>query len=142
MKKNKLFIYVLLLLLIIFLFLFTAKEEERIIEIRGERFFVEIANNDKKRTRGLGGREDLCDNCGMLFEFPQKGKYGFWMNDMNFPLDLIWILDNKIVHIEKNISQDDERTFLPSIEVGKVLEINAGKSDNFNLQIGDEIFSK
>ena len=41
----------------------------------------------------------------MLFRFSQAEKYSFWMKDMRFPLDIIWIKNREVVHIEKNISE-------------------------------------
>jgi len=65
-------------------------------------FEVEIAKSQEEKKKGLSLREDLPFNSGMLFVYNKENFYSFWMKDMNFPLDIIWInADNKIVHIEK-----------------------------------------
>src|SRR5664279_2881599 len=56
---------------------------------------IEIADTEAERTLGLGNRSTLPENNGMLFVFDKPGNYGFWMKDTNFPLDFIWIDENK-----------------------------------------------
>ena len=62
-----------------------------ILEIGEETFIVEIADNDEERVRGLSLREPIEANRGMLFIFDVSGNYSFWMKDMLFALDIIWI---------------------------------------------------
>lgn len=90
---------------------------------------VELANTLEKRQLGLMFRKSLDRNRGMLFIFEQEGVYSFWMRNMNFPLDLIWIgQDNKVVGITNNALPCNE--LCKSIIVEKpakyVLEVNAG----------------
>jgi uncharacterized protein len=75
----------------------------------------------------------------MLFEFPEKGKRGFWMKGMKFNLDIVWLDDSKIVHIAKNVSCDSKEIIIPEVEADKVLEINAGMADGLGIKAGDEI---
>lgn len=98
---------------------------------------VEVMNDEKSRAQGLSGRDKLDSNVGMLFVFDRPGKYGFWMKDMKFDLDFIWIRDNKIVQIDTNIS--NPKTLIPNVDVDKVLEIAAGEVTNHNIKIGDLI---
>src|SRR6266404_1229193 len=67
--------------------------------------YVEIANTDQSREQGLSGRDKLTDSQGMLFDFKNTGVTapGFWMKDMKFNLDLIWIRENQIVGITPNV---------------------------------------
>src|SRR5882672_5260542 len=53
------------------------------------------ADTDALRTLGLSGHSPLAADEGMLFIFPAPGEYGFWMKDMLFPLDLVWIAADK-----------------------------------------------
>ena len=109
-----------------------------IVKIGNEKFYSEVVLSDTKMKKGLGGRNKLCDSCAMLFKFPQVGKYSFWMKDMRFPLDIIWIKDGTVVHIEKNISENFSETLSPQVDTDSVLEINAGNVDKFNIKIGDK----
>ncbi len=109
------------------------------LEINGKIFNIETASTSRERLRGLSGRNYLCPECGMLFVFEEKGNYSFWMKDMQFDLDIIWIADSRVVGIEKNIphSQGRLRVVRPKMNVDKALEINAGSSDARGILIGD-----
>jgi hypothetical protein len=110
----------------------------RIKAVINEREFkLEVASDDGERKKGLGGRERICENCGMIFQFPVSGNYSFWMKDMKFSLDIIWILENKVVYIAKNIPFDYRENMMPEVWADKVLELNAGTCDRNNIKEGD-----
>lgn len=108
---------------------------------------VEVADTPEKRTKGLSGRNSMDFNSGMLFVFENKGITPvFWMKDMLFPLDLIWIANGKIVKIDKNLpapknnTEDKELpTYKSNIPVDYVLEVNAGFTDKNNIKVGDSL---
>lgn len=107
---------------------------------------VEVVEAPEEKARGLSGRSSLNENMGMLFVFSPKEKASFWMIDMNFPLDIIWITDEKIIGIEKNVPAPEKGTqndklplyYSPS-EIDHVLEVNSGFSDSHNLKPGDAV---
>jgi len=73
-------------------------------------FYAEIADTLGERERGLSGKQSLGDDKGMLFIFEEETLPGFWMKDMKFPIDILWIDENKkIVGIEKNMQAGDFR---------------------------------
>lgn len=109
------------------------------VKINENEFKVEIVNSSEKLSKGLGERDELCDKCGMLFEFPEKGRHSFWMKGMRFNLDIIWIDGNEIVHIAKNVSYNSSETITPEVKADKVLEINAGISEKLDIETGDMI---
>lgn len=107
---------------------------------------VEVADTSKLRQLGLGEREKLASDSGMLFIFPKKDKHRFWMKGLKFPLDLIWISNYKIVDLNKNVPPPkkgqkdiDLPIYMPVTEVDMVLEVNAGFSESSNTKIGDTI---
>ena len=110
------------------------------LDIKGAKIEVEIANDAISRARGLSGRASLLRDCGMLFVFEEKQKTAFWMKDMLFDLDIIWIVDGKIAHIEENVKKEDKRIINPGILADMVLEINAGTSSRLGFKEGDEVF--
>lgn len=123
-------------------------EQTRVGEvlINDNKIKVEIADTQGKRSKGLGGRESLASDSGMLFIFPKEDKYPFWMKGLNFPLDFVWIKGDKVVDILQNIPPPAEGTkdeslpiYLPKEEVDKVLEVNAGTSERLNIKVGDKI---
>ncbi len=120
------------------------KKELPIVCITDFCFYVEIANTDQLRQKGLSLRESLSNDSGMLFVFEESGHFSFWMKDMLFSLDMIWIgQDGKIIYIEKDtlpcgfecptISPPRTEEFLSKY----VLEVNAGLSEIYNFSIGD-----
>ena len=78
--------------------------EQKNLQI-GERIIkVDISDTDCKRELGLSGRKNLLEDVGMLFVFNKEGNYPFWMKEMNFPIDIIWIDENFIIiYIKKEL---------------------------------------
>lgn len=132
--------------LILFLFLqkpLTKKYKNIDIKINQTVFNVQIADNIFKRQLGLSNRDLIEPNKGMLFIFKHKLKPMFWMLKMHFPIDVLWILDDKILDISQNIQPPtitgSINTMKPSVKINKVLEINAGDVKLYNIKIGDTI---
>ena len=114
------------------------------VKINERTFEIEIADTDEKRIKGLSDRNSLDQDRGMLFIFDQKAKHGFWMKNVKFPLDLIYISDNKIVDIVKNAepksaTDTDIPIYQPKEEANYVLEINGGLSNEYGFEIGNEV---
>ena len=99
---------------------------------------VEVANTDVKRVLGLSGKESLPFDEGLLFVFVEPGKHPFWMKDMNFPIDIIWI--NKhffVVDVTEGIiPMTFPEIFEPSERIKYVLEVNAGFAAKNSIQRG------
>ncbi len=121
----------------------TREETGKILKVFPGRHEIktEIADTEEERSKGLSGRTSLCSDCGMLFVFPQKENQNFWMKDMLFDLDIIWIAGGKIIGISKRVSHErgDLEIVRSPVPVDGVLEINAGKSDEWGLKTGDEV---
>lgn len=155
MKHNiKSFLIVIILFICIFFILTrnniinTNKETDQVIsgvinsvKINDVILKVEVAMTSEEHAKGLSDRESLDADAGLLFFFNNSGKYPFWMKDMNFPIDIIWIDENyTIVFIEKNAKPES----FPSLLGGKVqsryvLETASGFSQKNNIKIGDTV---
>ena len=111
----------------------------------------ELADTPAIRERGLSGRVSMNSNQGMLFVFDRPGVYGFWMKDMNFPLDMVWIdRDHKVVSINSDVATSTYPDAIfpaclpPACAVREgtagnilyVLELNAGKAKDFGIVTG------
>jgi len=109
-------------------------------------FEVELAVSSEEKKQGLMFREKIDNNEGMLFLFDKEGAYSFWMKNVKFPLDIIWIGENKkVVFISKNtpVCEDENcDSVKPDKKAKYVLELNAGIADQIGLKLGDkaEIF--
>lgn len=106
---------------------------------------AEVVDTKPSRELGLSGREYMRDDEGMLFVFDLPGRYGFWMKDMAFPLDIVWINQNGVVvKIEPNFTpesykQNPPKTAINDPEANYVLEINAGRAEKYGLFLGSKI---
>lgn len=108
------------------------------------RLMVEVVDTPAARTRGLMGRRRLLAGHGMLFVFPEPGRYGFWMKNTHIPLDIIWISpDKRVVHLAERLPPcppDPEPC--PTVEPpGKiaalyVVEAEAGFVRNAGITVG------
>ncbi|MBI2330166.1 DUF192 domain-containing protein [Candidatus Daviesbacteria bacterium] len=116
------------------------------LQINEAKFKVEIADTQAERSKGLGGRQSLASDEGMLFIFPEVSKYPFWMKGLKFPLDFIWIRGEIVVDITENAKPpksgqpDSELPMYQSkVDIDKVLEIPAGSVQKYNIKAGDII---
>ena len=111
------------------------------INIGGHIVNAVIADSPEEREKGLGGRTSLESNEGMLFIFEDEELYSFWMKDMFFSIDILWISSGgKIVDVRRRVSPETyPESFTPRAPARYVLELPAGLSEEYNLDIGDEI---
>jgi hypothetical protein len=110
----------------------------RITNSDGEEVVVncEVPSTDEEKMTGLMYRDSLCDNCGMFYDYVDGG---FWMKNVNFPIEMIFIDDNQIVDIKKANAQD-ETTIYPSVKSNGNLEVNDGFCESNNISIGDKVY--
>ena len=111
------------------------------VKIAGVTLKIDLALTPEAREKGLSGRKELKNDEGMLFVFNHMDKYPFWMKDMNFPIDIIWIgEDYRVVYIKKNASPESyPETFVSTQNARYVLEVISGFSEKNNLKEGDEV---
>lgn len=105
---------------------------------------AKVASKPSDRKKGLSNLNSLPLGEGMLFVFKNKSAYTFWMKDMKFAIDIIWIDESKrVVDLAVNVppepgrDEDELTMYRPRLEALYVLEINAGLSQLHNLEIGD-----
>lgn len=137
----KLLIVLTIFLTLILSFVFSNKSTPT-ATIDNKIFILDVAKTDIQKGRGLSIYNSLPINKGMVFPFQKSDYYAFWMKDMKFPIDIIYINKNKIVDIFKNVpAPKSQSASLPIIKPKNlsdtVLEINAELSDKYNFKIGD-----
>jgi uncharacterized membrane protein (UPF0127 family) len=123
----------------------TSRENENFKAKLGEADIVlEIASTPEARWRGLGGRDSLPQDQGMLFVFDGPARISFWMREMRFGLDFIWLRDNIVVEFTENVPPPEPGTadaelkiYQPSQTVDMVLEVNAGWVAKNAIKVGD-----
>ncbi len=146
LKDYKIFIILIILIIIWALVLassFLAREQKfGELRINEKSIKVEIVSGSRDTYRGLSGRESLCTNCGMLFDFKKSQEYSFVMREMNFPLDIVFILNNRIVNIYENLppeGKDYSKIYRSAGLADTVLELNANFCRDFKIKVGDQI---
>ena len=116
------------------------KENELCFE-NGKCISIEYAITPEQRGKGLMYRELLPENAGMLFVFPEETKPGFWMKNVKFPLDFVWIdKEKKIAGFEENVPTcaDYCPSRSPKSNILYVLEVNSGFVSRNMLKIGEK----
>lgn len=101
---------------------------------------VTVAATQATREKGLSGREGLGPEEGMYFVFDRPDTYAFWMKDMRFPIDILWIRDGAIADITTDVPVpvpgQELPVYFPKIPVDRVLEVRAGYAKEHGLRIG------
>ena len=101
---------------------------------------IEIADNNYERQLGLMNRNEMNENQGMLFIFPEVEMQSFWMRNTLISLDMIFVNDKKeIVTIHKNTKTLSDQSYPASKPSLYVVEVLAGFSDRHNIIVGDKI---
>ena len=114
--------------------------EQSVIRLHGHRYSTQIMQTPEELQQGLSGTKSLPQGNAMLFVFPSDDKWGIWMKDMNYPIDIVW-LDNKrlVVYMVKNAkpSSYPDTTFRPDKNTRYVIELPSGTIEQTDIQIGD-----
>ncbi len=104
---------------------------------------AEVESTPQQREKGLSGRTTLEKDHGMLFVFPNKDKHGFWMKDMNFPIDMIWVDTDRVVYIQENaptpLPNETLPIYVPTDAANLVLEVPAGYTREHGIVIGSKV---
>lgn len=136
-------IFRLLLALALALSVCACRAADPWVEVGGQRYYVEIADDDEERARGLMFREELGANEGMLFIWRQPVPRSFWMRNTRIPLDIVYLgSDLEIVGWSLDTPPCRTRN-CPSYPSGApaqyVLEVNAGEMARLGVEIGDPV---
>ena len=112
-------------------------DTHQVVAPRG-RINAEFVETPELREMGLSGREGLGRNNGMLFVFDNETvNRCFWMKDMKFSIDMIWLdSDKKVVHIQENVSPDTyPESYCPDAPAQYVLEVEAGRAEQLGIDM-------
>ncbi len=111
------------------------------IYIGGTRVHVEVAHTLKDRAKGLSGRKSIPLTNGMVLAFPKDDIYPIWMKGMQFPLDIYWVSKDGVVVDKWQNAQPESypSVYTPKRKARYVIEVTAGFSEVYNIEIGDEV---
>lgn len=115
-------------------------------KINNKSYKLIVAKTNLELIKGLSGRDSLAKDTGMLFIFKEKGIYPFWMKNMKFPIDIIFISDNTITDLYENVQpapvgqpDQDIPKYKPSEAGNYVLELNANEVSKQKMKKGDNV---
>lgn len=104
-------------------------------------FTATVADTPVARSQGLSNTAMLPQNQAMLFVFPSDATWQFWMKDMRYSLDMVWLdASKKVITIAPNATPASypQTIFSPSAPARYVLEINAGVAAKANITVGEK----
>lgn len=152
MKKIAFFILCIMVGLIVASMLRTYFSQPRItdhgkfyISLGGQDLQVEVVNTPASISQGLSGRDQIGSD-GMLFFLPQTAIPTFWMKEMQFDLDMVWLKNYQVVDITRDVPHPDSKTplaelpiFSPASPANLVLEVKAGQAETRQIKVGDKL---
>ena len=108
------------------------------ITVNDVKLVADIAATSDQRSKGLSVKDTLNENEGMLFVFSKEGEHSFWMKNMKFPIDIIWLDDDQeVVHVEHSLEPCISDSFCPTHKPDRnslyVLETVAGFAQKYNV---------
>lgn len=111
------------------------------ITVGTESLQASIADTETEREMGLSGTPYLPVGIVKLFVFERSAPWGFWMKDMLYPIDILWLDENKVVvHIEPQLSPDTYPTSYESPTPARyVIEVQSGFSLSHHIVLGTKV---
>lgn len=142
MRNILLVIFVIAIVIIGGWALISSTEKTPTAKVDSHTFKLYVAKNQKDKEIGLSKYDKLGNDQGMIFQFGKPSYYAFWMKDMKFPIDIIYLKDSKIVTIHKSVPPAKSgilTLYNPTQPADTVLEVNAGLSQKYNIKVGDKV---
>jgi uncharacterized membrane protein (UPF0127 family) len=121
------------------------KTETSQMTVGDQQLTVEVADTSFLRTRGLSYRDGLAPGTGMLFVFGEPRPLSFWMYEMRFCLDIIWIENGQIAGAAESVCPAADRhstdipAYLSPSPASYVLEVPAGWMDKHGFDVGTQV---
>ena len=121
--------------------MYTAKNNVFLTGSSVNSYNIEFAKTPSQQEMGLSKRQCLPKYGALVFLFPTDDKFGIWMKDMKFPIDVVWLdKDHKVVDVKKNMQPDTyPEVFYPKNDARYVLELNTGGADNIGASSGTPV---
>ncbi len=143
-KKSLIVLIAISLIVVVLLSLYLLLQTEQSnLRIGEQEVSVTIAQTPEEQRQGLSGTGELKSGTGMLFVYNSYVVPQFWMKDMNYPIDIIWIRDASVTGFVESapipvVGQELPR-YQPDEPINYVLEVPAGFVDTHGIEIGDQV---
>ena len=111
------------------------------VSIGTKTFRADLAVTDHDRQKGLGGTDELSHSEALLMVFEHEDKWSIWMKDVDYPIDIVWINDNKQVVDSVKSAQPDSypSKYVPRRDARYVLELPEGSIKQYGINVGSSI---
>ncbi|MDB5183551.1 MAG: hypothetical protein JWO07_232 [Candidatus Saccharibacteria bacterium] len=119
---------------------------ESLLRLNGYSYHFTVMRSDAERAKGLSGTKSLSSDQAMIFVFPQDGSLPMWMKDMNYPIDMVWLNDDKeVVYTVKDAEPSSYNAVDPSkstqfaspTSAHYVIELPSGTIDRTGIKSGE-----
>ncbi|MBT3817574.1 MAG: DUF192 domain-containing protein [Candidatus Magasanikbacteria bacterium] len=150
MKKKNIVSKLQIIFLVIFVFglvfLFFSNKKYDVVQVKIHEHTLDllVAETPKQKYLGLGKRDELEPYHGMLFSYKKDDRHGIVMRDMRFPIDVVWLKDNRVIDMVANVPLEPGKSewelipYYPRAEVDIILEFSSGAIETYGISLGDE----
>ena len=110
------------------------------LRLGDEYYATQVMRTPEQLQKGLSGSDSLPQGHAMLFVFPRDNKWGIWMKDMNYAIDIVWLnSDDEVVYVVRDAqpSSYPDTTFTPPVDSRYVIELPSGTIERTGITIGD-----
>lgn len=121
--------------------MYTARHNVKLFPSGTKKYNLEFATTPSQQEMGLSGRACMPSNSALIFLFPTDDKFGIWMKQMRFAIDVVWLdKDRKVVSVEKNMQPNSyPKVFYPTSDARYVVELNKGDVDSSAVSLGQQL---
>jgi uncharacterized protein len=109
----------------------------------GKAVQAEVMVEDQDRAMGLMFRPSLPQDRVLLFVFEGLGFHGIWMKNCRFPIDIVWLDEERlVVHVAEAVPpcrKDPCPSYEPMRKAVFVVEMNAGLAAREGVEIGRQV---
>jgi uncharacterized membrane protein (UPF0127 family) len=111
------------------------------LQSNGHQYVLKVAARPAQQHLGLGRIQSLPSSQGMFFIFERPAVQCFWMKDMHFPLDMIWVSStHRVEHVQTDVRPSTyPHTFCPNVQAEYVIELNAGQAVRASIHTGETL---
>lgn len=129
----------IILILVAFIFTIGGAVKTTTISFGDCQLKTEVALTSQQQAKGLSGRTEIDKDKAMIFPF-NHDQPAFWMKDMLFPIDIVWVASNKVVKIDAEVPADDGATnYLAEVPIDWVIEVANGRAQACGVETGTDI---
>jgi uncharacterized membrane protein (UPF0127 family) len=111
----------------------------KLLTIKGNELYCEIADTPDKRSNGLMRRDALDSDKGMVFVYQEEDIRTFHMANVKIPLAIAFADQNGIIVHTTEMTLDNKTTYSSEKPAMYAVEANKGWFSSRQIKVGDKI---